>query len=135
MTPTLPPPSATGFWLAIGFAGQAVFTARFLVQWAVSEKSRDSVVPVAFWWLSLAGGLTLLAYAVHRQDPVIVVGQAMGLFVYVRNLMLLSKARRRAARRRLRAGSATADSPDPAAGPHRRASRPDGEGALTRRPR
>jgi lipid-A-disaccharide synthase-like uncharacterized protein len=100
---TLSPPSPA-VWLAIGFAGQAVFTARFVVQWAVSEKRRDSVVPAAFWWLSLAGGMTLLAYAVHRRDPVIVVGQAMGLFVYVRNLMLRSKARRRADRRRLRAG-------------------------------
>ena len=79
-------------WLAIGFSGQAIFTARFLVQWVASEKKRDSVVPVAFWWLSLVGGLTLLVYAIHRQDPVIIVGQAMGLFVYVRNLMLVGKA-------------------------------------------
>ena len=87
-------------WLAIGFAGQALFTARFLVQWAVSERKRDSVVPVSFWWLSLLGGLTLLSYAIHRRDPVIIVGQGMGLFVYVRNLMLVAKARRRAAKRR-----------------------------------
>src|SRR5947209_17947457 len=86
-------------WLGVGFAGQALFTARFLVQWAVSEKKRDSVVPVAFWWLSLLGGLTLLSYAVHRRDPVIIVGQGMGLFVYVRNLMLVAKARRRASKR------------------------------------
>ncbi len=87
------------YWLAIGFLGQALFTARFLVQWAVSEKQRASVVPVAFWWLSLCGGSTLLAYAVHRQDPVIVLGQAMGLFVYIRNLMLVAKSKRREARR------------------------------------
>lgn len=86
-------------WLAIGFSGQALFTARFLVQWAVSEKKRDSVIPVAFWWFSLAGGLTLLCYAVHRRDPVIVLGQAMGLVVYVRNLMLVAKAKRRATKR------------------------------------
>jgi lipid-A-disaccharide synthase-like uncharacterized protein len=85
--------------MAIGFLGQAIFTARFLVQWVVSEKKRDSVVPVAFWWLSLFGGMTLLSYAVSRRDPVIIVGQGMGLVVYVRNLMLVGKARRRAARR------------------------------------
>lgn len=87
-------------WLIIGFVGQAIFTARFLVQWIASERKRDSVVPVAFWWLSLLGGLTLLTYASYRQDPVIIVGQGMGLIVYARNLMLVSKAKRRATRRR-----------------------------------
>jgi lipid-A-disaccharide synthase-like uncharacterized protein len=86
-------------WMAIGFLGQAIFTARFLVQWVVSEQKRDSVVPVAFWWLSLFGGMTLLSYAISRRDPVIIVGQGMGLFIYVRNLMLVGKARRRADRR------------------------------------
>jgi lipid-A-disaccharide synthase-like uncharacterized protein len=90
------------FWLAVGFLGQLLFTARFLVQWVASEKKRDSVVPLAFWWLSLLGGGTLLSYAIHRRDPVIIFGQAMGLFVYVRNLMLLDRARRRSARRALR---------------------------------
>ena len=85
-------------WIKIGFLGQGIFTARFLVQWAVSEKRRDSVVPVAFWWISLFGGLTLLAYTVHKQDPPLILGQAMGLFVYIRNLMLVGKARRRAER-------------------------------------
>jgi lipid-A-disaccharide synthase-like uncharacterized protein len=98
-------------WLVIGFTGQALFTARFLVQWLVSEKKRDSVVPEAFWWLSLLGGLTLLSYASYRQDPVIILGQAMGLVVYVRNLMLVGKAKRRAAKRHRRAAS-----PAPAAG-------------------
>ncbi len=84
------------FWLAIGFLGQAFFTARFLVQWLVSEKKCDSVVPVVFWWLSLLGGVALLSYAISRRDPVISVGQAMGLVVYVRNLMLVGKARQRA---------------------------------------
>ena len=82
------------FWLTVGFLGQALFTARFLVQWLASEKKRESVVPVAFWWLSLLGGAAILSYAVFRRDPVIITGQGMGLFVYVRNLMLLSKARR-----------------------------------------
>lgn len=80
--------STTGLWLMIGFLGQGIFTARFVAQWAASEKKRRSVVPVVFWWLSLLGGLTLLAYAAHRNDPVIVVGQSLGVVVYVRNLML-----------------------------------------------
>lgn len=86
-------------WLVIGFLGQGIFTARFLAQWVASERQRDSVVPVVFWWLSMAGGLTLLCYAIHREDPVIIVGQSMGVFIYVRNLMLLAKGRKRAAKR------------------------------------
>jgi len=81
------------FWLAVGFIGQVFFTARFLVQWWVSEKKQDSVVPIAFWWLSLVGGVTLLAYAISRRDPVIISGQAMGVFVYLRNLMLAGKGK------------------------------------------
>ena len=86
-------------WQIVGFVGQGIFTARFLVQWAASEKKRDSVVPVAFWWLSLIGGLNLLVYAIHRQDPVFIVGQSMGMVVYVRNLMLVGKRKRRARER------------------------------------
>ena len=82
-------------WLAIGFLGQAIFTARFVVQWVASEKCRNSVVPVTFWWLSLLGGSILLAYASYKRDPVILVGQSMGLFVYVRNLVLVRNAGRR----------------------------------------
>src|SRR3954451_19908411 len=101
-------------WVKIGFLGQAAFTARFLVQWVASEKKKDSVVPVAFWWLSIVGGVILLAYAIHRRDPVIIVGQAMGLLVYIRNLMLVERARQRAAKRKKA-------QPDPAwgPGPHR----------------
>jgi len=99
-------------WLVVGFAGQAIFTARFLVQWVASEKKRDAVVPVAFWWLSMVGGLTLLSYAIHKRDPVIIVGQGLGVFIYVRNLMLVSKARRRAEKQALR---------ESAPGPHRAA--------------
>jgi lipid-A-disaccharide synthase-like uncharacterized protein len=95
-------PSYETAWLAVGFGGQLIFTARFLVQWAVSEKKRESVVPVAFWWISLGGGLTLLAYAIHRQDPPFILGQGMGLFVYIRNLMLVSKAKCRQEKRRAR---------------------------------
>jgi lipid-A-disaccharide synthase-like uncharacterized protein len=80
-------------WLAVGFAGQALFTARFLVQWWVSEKKRAPMVPIAFWWLSLLGGSALLVYAISRRDPVIITGQTMGLFVYTRNLMLIGQAR------------------------------------------
>jgi lipid-A-disaccharide synthase-like uncharacterized protein len=87
--------SSLTFWLMVGFLGQAFFTARFLVQWVVSERKRDSVVPVAFWWFSLLGGAALLSYAISRRDPVIIAGQGMGLFVYTRNLMLVGKARRR----------------------------------------
>ena len=86
-------------WLTVGFGGQFIFTARFLVQWAASEKKREPVVPLAFWWISLFGGLTLFCYAVHQADPPFILGQGMGLVVYIRNLMLASKARRRAARR------------------------------------
>jgi lipid-A-disaccharide synthase-like uncharacterized protein len=86
------------FWLTIGFLGQALFTARFLVQWIASERKRRSVVPAAFWWLSLLGGTALLAYAVFRRDPVIITGQVMGLFVYARNLMLLTANGRQASR-------------------------------------
>jgi lipid-A-disaccharide synthase-like uncharacterized protein len=88
--------STPAVWLLIGFAGQVLFTARFLVQWLASERRRSSVIPVVFWWLSLVGGGALLCYAIYRNDPVIIVGQAMGLFVYVRNLMLVHQAFRRA---------------------------------------
>jgi len=76
-------------WLVVGFAGQLLFSGRFFVQWIASERKKASVVPVAFWWLSLAGGATLLAYAIHRRDPVFVLGQAFGLLVYGRNLALV----------------------------------------------
>ena len=81
-------------WLGIGLLGQALFSARFLVQWLASERMRRSVVPNAFWWFSLAGGATLLAYALWRGDPVFVLGQGLGLFVYLRNLMLIRRHRR-----------------------------------------
>jgi lipid-A-disaccharide synthase-like uncharacterized protein len=84
-------------WLAIGFAGQALFSARFVVQWIMSERVGKSVIPLAFWLFSVAGGVTLLAYAIHRADPVIIAGQAGGLVVYARNLWLIRKERRAAA--------------------------------------
>lgn len=78
-------------WLALGFAAQLLFSARFLVQWVASERAGRSVVPTAFWWLSLAGGVSLLAYAVHRRDPVFVLGQLPGVLVYSRNLVLIRR--------------------------------------------
>jgi len=81
-------------WLAIGFAGQALFTFRFLAQWIASERAHQSTVPVAFWWLSLAGGAVLFAYAIHRRDPVFALGQGSGLAIYARNLVLIGRRRR-----------------------------------------
>lgn len=78
-------------WLLVGFLGQALFSARFIVQWVASERARRSIVPHAFWFLSLGGGATLLAYAIYRQDPVFIVGQGAGLFIYLRNLMLIRR--------------------------------------------
>ena len=73
-------------WYVVGFAGQLMFSSRFLVQWLASERSRRVVIPVAFWYLSLLGGAALLAYAVHKRDPVFAVGQLAGLLIYARNL-------------------------------------------------
>lgn len=85
-------------WLAIGFLGQACFASRFLVQWLTSERAGRSVVPRAFWYLSIAGGAVVLSYAIWRRDPVFIVGQSAGLFVYLRNLALLRREDRAAAR-------------------------------------
>lgn len=76
-------------WLVIGFMGQAMFSARFLIQWLASEKIKKSIIPNLFWWFSLAGGSILLVYAIHREDPVFIVGQGMGLFIYFRNIYLI----------------------------------------------
>ena len=81
-------------WLVIGFLGQAIFSLRFLIQWWRSERAGRSVVPLAFWHLSLTGGLLLLFYAIHRQDPVFILGQLTGVFVYLRNLHLIHRAGR-----------------------------------------
>lgn len=79
-------------WLGIGFLGQATFSLRFLVQWWRSERAGRSVVPLAFWYLSLGGGVLLLFYAVYRRDPVFILGQLTGVFVYLRNLHLIRRA-------------------------------------------
>ncbi len=76
-------------WVAVGFLGQALFSTRFLLQWLASERARRSIVPRAFWYFSLTGSSVLLAYAIHRADPVFIVGQASGLLIYLRNLQLI----------------------------------------------
>jgi lipid-A-disaccharide synthase-like uncharacterized protein len=83
--------TAEHVWLGVGLLGQSLFSARFLVQWIASERRRRSVVPVAFWYFSLAGGVVLLAYATYRLDPVFIIGQASGIFVYVRNLYFIRR--------------------------------------------
>jgi lipid-A-disaccharide synthase-like uncharacterized protein len=79
------------FWLVFGLGAQLVFTARFLVQWLASERAKRSVMPVAFWWLSIAGGGMTLIYGIMRRDAVIIMGQALSVFIYLRNLMLIYK--------------------------------------------
>jgi lipid-A-disaccharide synthase-like uncharacterized protein len=81
-------------WLFIGLLGQGIFSARFIVQWLVSEKEKRSVIPVAFWYLSLLGGITLLFYSIYKQDPVFILGQSTGVFIYSRNLFLISRERK-----------------------------------------
>lgn len=80
-------------WIGLGLVGQALFSARFLVQWIASERRRQSHIPVAFWYLSIGGGLTLLTYAIYRADPVFVLGQSTGVFIYARNLYLIRAGR------------------------------------------
>ena len=77
------------FWVILGFVAQFLFMMRFIVQWIASERARRSVVPVAFWFFSLGGGVLLLVYAVKRADPVFIAGQALGLLIYLRNLALI----------------------------------------------
>ena len=81
-------------WLCVGFLAQFIFAARFIIQWIASERAGKSYVPVAFWLVSLGGGIMLTAYAIHRHDIVFTVGQGSGIIVYVRNLMLIHKERR-----------------------------------------
>jgi len=85
--------TAPQIWLAVGFFGQALFASRFLVQWLASEAERRSVIPTAFWYLSISGGMVLLCYALYRQDPVFIVGQCTGVFIYSRNLYFVRRER------------------------------------------
>ncbi|MGE3870829.1 MAG: lipid-A-disaccharide synthase N-terminal domain-containing protein [Pseudorhodoplanes sp.] len=82
------------WWVALGFLAQALFTARFLVQWIASERAGHSVIPLAFWLFSIGGGMLLLVYALYRKDPVFIAGQAFGVFVYLRNLYFVMRDRK-----------------------------------------
>ena len=78
-------------WLTVGLLGQLMFTARLVVQWWASEKAGRSVVPVTFWYFSILGSLIVLAYGIHKLEPVIIIGQLPGTVIYARNLWLLRK--------------------------------------------
>ncbi len=83
------------FWLLFGIIAQILFAMRFVVQWIASERAGRSVMPVAFWFFSLAGGMMILAYGIARREPIIIIGQVLAVFIYVRNLALIVKERRR----------------------------------------
>jgi lipid-A-disaccharide synthase-like uncharacterized protein len=87
------------WWVILGFVAQLMFTGRFLVQWIASEREGRSVITIAFWLFSIAGGLLLLAYALYRRDPVFILGQAFGVFVYARNLYLVVRERKKLGRK------------------------------------
>ena len=82
------------WWILIGYAGQGLFSMRFLVQWVASERVGRSVIPLAFWFFSIGGGVLLLVYALYIRDPVFIIGQAMGLMVYSRNLHFVFRERK-----------------------------------------
>jgi lipid-A-disaccharide synthase-like uncharacterized protein len=84
------------WWVLLGFAAQALFTMRFLVQWIASERAGHSVIPLPFWLFSIGGGLLLLVYALYRRDIVFIAGQAFGVFVYLRNLQFVMRDRKAA---------------------------------------
>ena len=77
------------FWIIFGLTGQAMFFLRFLIQWIVSERRKESVIPIPFWFLSIAGSIFLLIYAIKRKDPVFIIGQSTGTLIYLRNIMLI----------------------------------------------
>jgi len=81
--------TAERVWLFVGLLGQVLFAARFVVQWWASERARRSVIPLMFWYFSVGGGVILLAYSLYKMDPVFIVGQGLGLVVYLRNLYLI----------------------------------------------
>jgi len=84
-------------WIGIGLFGQLLFSCRFIIQWYTSEKQKKSIIPMSFWYFSIGGSLTLLAYAIYRLDPVFILGQSMGLIIYFRNLMLIHREKTYAA--------------------------------------
>ena len=90
------------FWLAFGLVAQLLFTARFLVQWISSERAGQSVVPMAFWFFSMGGGLMTLVYGIAKREPVIIIGQSLATIIYIRNIMLIVRNRGSASRTRAR---------------------------------
>ena len=80
-------------WTLIGLFGQGLFMMRFIVQWIASERAKQSVMPEIFWYFSLGGGLIVFAYAIHQQDLVFMLGQGLGIFIYLRNLYFIRKRR------------------------------------------
>jgi lipid-A-disaccharide synthase-like uncharacterized protein len=90
------------WWVVLGFAAQLMFTMRFVVQWIETERQKKSVIPLAFWIFSIAGGLLLLVYALYRRDPVFIAGQAFGVFVYLRNLQFVLREQKKKAASRIR---------------------------------
>ena len=77
------------FWMIFGLIGQFLFSIRFVIQWICSEKKKESYIPTGFWYFSIGGALILLVYAIQRKDPVFIIGQLVGLIVYIRNLVLI----------------------------------------------
>jgi len=88
--------SSQWWMLTIGIIGQSLFFMRFFWQWIVSEKEKRSVIPVNFWYFSLFGSFFLLMYAILRRDIVFIIGQSTGLIIYVRNLFLIQREKRKA---------------------------------------
>ncbi|HET6442393.1 MAG TPA: lipid-A-disaccharide synthase N-terminal domain-containing protein [Phycisphaerae bacterium] len=86
--------SKLDWWAAFGLVAQLAFTARFIVQWIVSEREGKSVIPLAFWYFSLFGSTGLLVYAIVRADPIFILGQSLGSIIYLRNLTLIYRERR-----------------------------------------
>ncbi|MDO8140328.1 MAG: lipid-A-disaccharide synthase N-terminal domain-containing protein [Candidatus Brocadiales bacterium] len=82
------------FWVVLGFIGQTMFGSRFFIQWIVSERRGESTVPEICWYLSMAGSAILFTYAIYRRDPVFIMGQCSGIFIYARNIMLIYKKKR-----------------------------------------
>lgn len=109
---------ASVVWVAIGLLGQLAFSGRMVLQWIVSERRRESVITESFWWFSLFGGVTLFSYFVWRQDPIGILGQASGIVIYIRNLRLFYKRKRRLARTATATAAVAAPmiEPKPAAG-------------------
>ncbi|MBU6249262.1 MAG: lipid-A-disaccharide synthase N-terminal domain-containing protein [Xanthomonadaceae bacterium] len=84
--------TAGNYWLALGLAGQAAFGMRFVVQWLHSESRRKSIIPLAFWKLSIVGGSALLVYAIHKRDPVFIAGEAISLMIFARNIHMIRRS-------------------------------------------